>query len=378
MEENDVYNEFDINQRNADERDADPSVFFNKTGNPFMGFMHFLKRKPVPPKKIDEQKLIDEFSKSENKRKNATQRNMLMIFIIVIYIFVFIICTKSGMGYVGIYIFLGVLGALCIAFYLSVKIGSRPSKGDYTQEDYKNYIIQNCIRSEVNELVYEPRFGLPESVYKALNIIEQGNIYYKEDLITGKYRNIYFAQSDLSVMNKDYNDSKKYFKGRWIGIDYPKKFNGTVVITDNDFEYGTKRKDLEEIQLENSIFNDMFTVRASDMQLGYYLLTPQLVERFIELRRNYDCKIIACFKDNFLNIFIDNDENSFEPNSLDIEIDIRKIKRDFSLISETIDVLDINNSVYVQNNTQTSYQSYSNPKSPNNGSSGVGIQGGRF
>ena len=38
MEENNVYNEFDINERNANEYEADPSVFFNKTGNPFVGF----------------------------------------------------------------------------------------------------------------------------------------------------------------------------------------------------------------------------------------------------------------------------------------------------------------------------------------------------
>ncbi len=51
MEENDVYNEFNINERNANEYEADPSVFFNKTGNPFVGFMRFLSRKPVPPKR---------------------------------------------------------------------------------------------------------------------------------------------------------------------------------------------------------------------------------------------------------------------------------------------------------------------------------------
>lgn len=377
MKENDVYNELDIIERENNESNADPSVFFNKTGNPFMGFMHFLKRKPVPPKQIDVQKLMEEFTKFSNKRKVNVQRNIIMIFIMIVIIFVFLKCAENGISQVGVYIFLAVMVALCIAFYVSVKISERPVKHYYTTEDYKNYIIQNCIRNETDELIYEPRFGLPESVYKDLNVIKQGNIYYKEDLITGKYRNIYFAQSDLSVKNKTNNNSDIYFKGRWIGIDYPKKFSGTVIVTDNGFEYGAKRNDLEEIQLENPIFNDMFTVKASDMQLGYYLLTPQLVERFIELRKNYDCRIVVCFKDNFLNIFIDNEENSFEPSICDIEADIRNFKRDFSLVSETIDVLDVNNSVYAQGNARplvkAPYQS-----NPNNSSSGIGIQGGRF
>lgn len=210
MEEIDVYNEVNISERNDNESNADPSVFFNSTGNPFLGFMHFLKRKPVPQKQIDVQKLMEEFTKFSNKKKVNVQRNIIMIFIMIVLIFVFVKCIDNGMGQVGIYIFLAVIVALCIAFYLSVKIGGRKAEHYYTTEDYKNYIIQNCIRNETDELIYEPRFGLPESVYKDLNAIKQGNIYYKEDLITGKYRNIYFAQSDLAVINKTNNDSAIY------------------------------------------------------------------------------------------------------------------------------------------------------------------------
>ena len=68
MEENDVYNEFDINERNANEYEADPSGFFNKTGNPFVGFMRFLKRKPVPPKEIDEQEMLQALSEHFSNR----------------------------------------------------------------------------------------------------------------------------------------------------------------------------------------------------------------------------------------------------------------------------------------------------------------------
>ena len=42
MDENNTYNELNLNERNSDEYEADPSIFFNKTGNPFVGFMRFL------------------------------------------------------------------------------------------------------------------------------------------------------------------------------------------------------------------------------------------------------------------------------------------------------------------------------------------------
>ena len=184
-----------------------------------------------------------------------------------------------------------------------------------------------------------------------------------------------------------------------MAIDYPKKFSGTVVIIDNNFAYGIKRKDLEKIQLENPVFNDKFTVRTNDMQLGYYLLTPQLVEKIMELKQSTKGNVIACFKNGYLHIFINDGKDSFEPNinNVNLMADIQKFIKDFTLVSGTIDILDVNNSVYVQGNAQppiqaqyqqftqppmqqVPYQNYSNPTPPidNNSSSGISIQGGRF
>ena len=129
----------------------------------------------------------------------------------------------------------------------------------------------------------------------------------------------------------------------------------------------------------------MFTVRASDIQLGYYLLTPQLVEKIMELKQSTNGNIIVCFKNGYLHIFINDGKDSFEPNINNVNLmgDIQKFMQDFTLVSGTIDVLDINNSVYAQGNAwppvQAPYQNYSNSTLPNNNSSsGIGIQGGRF
>lgn len=397
----DQYNELNIFEREQNEETADPSVFFNKTGNPFLGTMHFLQRKPVPPKQINEQALMQEFAKYAEKRRNFQKYIKIGVLIIPISM---VITMFSG----------GILGAfssfmpfivvvLLIAMIISQNVKNKNNPSYYTVDDYKAYVIKRAVEGRVEELIYEPKFGLPKSVYSDLNVISLGNRYHKEDLITGRYNNIYFVQSDLRVISetRSGNDTHTttYFEGRWIGIDYPKKFSGTVVIIDNSFSHGVKRKDLEKIQLENPVFNDMFTVRASDMQLGYYLLTPQLVERLMELKQSSNTNIIACFKDGFLHIFINDHRDSFEPNINNVNLmgDIQKFINDFTLVSGTIDILEVGNSVYTQNNTQPpiqapyqqfvqpplqqpQYQNYPNPTPPanNNSSSGIGIQGGRF
>jgi len=381
----DQYNELDSFSRERNERAADPSVFFNNTGNPFLGIMHFLQRKPVPPKPIDEQRLLESFSKCAKKQRNFKK----MLRLIVVIIPVSVILSMLIGGVTGVILnFLPFIIVPVLIIYLIMNSVKGYKNSDYTINDYKAYVIKKAIEGQVEGLVYEPRFGLPESVYSDLNVMRHGNRYHKEDLITGKYKNVYFVQSDLKVQyesNGEHDTTTTYFRGRWIAIDYPKKFNGTVVIIDNSFAYGVKRKELEKIQLENPYFNDMFTVRASDIQLGYYLLTPQLVEKIMELKQSTNGNIIACFKNGYLHIFINDGKDSFEPNINNVNLmgDIQKFMQDFTLVSGTIDVLDINNSVYAQGNAwppvQAPYQNYSNSTSPNNNnSSGIGIQGGRF
>ena len=381
----DQYNELDSFSRERNERAADPMVFFNDTGNPFLGIMHFLQRKPVPPKPIDEQRLLESFSKCAKKQRNFKK----MLRLIVVIIPVSVILGMLIGGVTGVILnFLPFIMVPVLIIYLIMNSVKGYNNSDYTINDYKAYVIKKAIEGQVEGLVYEPRFGLPESVYSDLNVMRHGNRYHKEDLITGKYKNVYFVQSDLKVQyesNGEHDTTTTYFRGRLIAIDYPKKFNGTVVIIDNSFAYGVKRKELEKIQLENPYFNDMFTVRASDIQLGYYLLTPQLVEKIMELKQSTNGNIVACFKNGYLHIFINDGKDSFEPNINNVNLmgDIQKFMQDFTLVSGTIDVLDINNSVYAQGNAQppmqAPYQNYSNSTSPNNNnSSGIGIQGGRF
>ena len=377
----DQYNELDSFSRERNERAADPRVFFNDTGNPFLGIMHFLQRKPVPPKPIDEQRLLESFSKCAKKQRNFKK----MLKLIVVIIPVSVILGMLIDGVIGVILnFLPFIMVPVLIIYLIMNSVKGYNNSDYTINDYKAYVIKKAIEGQVEGLVYEPRFGLPESVYSDLNVMRHGNRYHKEDLITGKYKNVYFVQSDLNVSSKNTGSEQRrtftHFSGRWIVIDYPKKFSGTVIVKDKDF-VGISRDDLEVITLENPTFNEMFTVSTNDVQLGYYILTPQLVERFMELKQSSKGAIIACFKDGMLHIGIHNRENAFEldVNNLDIAKDTESFAKDFSLVSKTIDILEVNNGFYAQSKTQPSqYQNYSNSTPPKSNGSGIGIQGGRF
>lgn len=368
---NDVYNEIDINERNKAERRADPKIFFYKEGNPFLGFMHFLRRNPVPPKQIDERKLVEDLT---DYVKKSTCNAIITVIIFFIFIIALIIAmVDPRIDYMFIIGALAVVALISIIMFIVKNLINKEDPNKYTTLDYKNYVIRKAIEGEVQELVYEPHFGLPNSVYEDLNAILDGNMYRKEDFITGKYHNVYFAQSDLIVEYKDNSSSATYFKGRWVGFNYPKQFQGTVIVKDKNFFYVAKRKDLGDIQLENPLFNEMFTVKSSDMHLAYYLLTPQIMERLMYLKQNAKGTIVACFKDGILHIFINNGQDSFEPNlrKINLMLDVQKFKYDFSLVSGIAAILNINDNIYVQHNEEPSYQQpyQNNPMPPinNNG-----------
>lgn len=368
---NDVYNEINVNERYKAERKADPKIFFYKEGNPFLGFMHFLRRNPVPPKQIDEQKLVEDLT---DYVKKSTCNAIITVIIFFIFIIALIIAmVDPRIDYMFIIGALAVVALISIIMFIVKNLINKEDPNKYTTLDYKNYVIRKAIEGEVQELVYEPHFGLPNSVYEDLNAILDGNMYRKEDFITGKYHNVYFAQSDLIVEYKDNSSSATYFKGRWVGFNYPKQFQGTVIVKDKNFFYVAKRKDLGDIQLENPLFNEMFTVKSSDMHLAYYLLTPQIMERLMYLKQNAKGTIVACFKDGILHIFINNGQDSFEPNLRKINLmsDIQKFKYDFSLVSGIAAILNINDNIYVQHNEEPSYQQpyQNNPMPPinNNG-----------
>ena len=368
-QKNNIYNETDINETNDDEYESE------STENPFLDAIPSLNNQVfIQASQVDEQKLIQDFFKYAQRRSKS--RKLIKI-IFVVTVPMMILSVIFGIYLMFVFLFFALMLLTPPLILIECDIHNVHYK-------YKEYVIQKAIGNKVEDMIYKNTFDFPFKLYKSLNVIKKGNKYCSEDIITGKYNDVYFVQSDLDIKYENGSTHKVYFSGRWIIIDYPKKFSGTVVVNDNDFD-GADREDLEVIKLENSYFNEIFTVKTSDMQLGYYILTPQIVERFINLKKNINGDIIACFKDGLLHIFVNDGKNSFEPDidKVDFIDDVMRFVKDFSLVSETIDILKVNHGVYAQSEIQTSvnqtqYQNHSNSTPSQSSGSGIGIQGGRF
>lgn len=341
------YNEANRKQRLKAEAASDPKLFFNKEGNPFLGFMHFLKRAPIKKEVIDEKALLSDFSSIAS---DMLKQAAIIITIILIIIILEVLMRFKGIPDDSIMVveLLFVASLESVRYYFKRK--DKKSGRKYTVDDYKNYVIESAISDEVEELVYEPYFGIPQSVFEDLNIIRKGSDYSSTDLITAKYHEIYFAQTNVKVESRD---NTVYFNGRWIIIDYPKKFSGKLTVLSKK-HYGIsntkKDKKLESVELENEDFNKMFEVSSSYQQLAYYLLKPHLMENLIYINQSLNNSLIFCFKDGLLYIGIDSISSAFAPNyeQKNLDYDINKFRSDFMLISNLIEIMKIDDNIYVK------------------------------
>lgn len=136
--------------------------------------------------------------------------------------------------------------------------------------------------------------------------------------------------------------AKTNFRGFFLYADFHKDFEGEVRIrTKKKFSFSKlfnfSDKNLKKIKPENSIIDKKYSIMATDVQMGYYVLSPVIIEAIENLNqrlgsnlsitlKNGKLYLIAPMsKDYFENITIE--KNKIEPNTLEnILNDLKIIK----------------------------------------------------
>lgn len=163
-----------------------------------------------------------------------------------------------------------------------------------------------------------------EDVYLVLSdLFAEYNENIGDDYFTGSYENVKItvAEEKLRFVKNDFRGNKinkKVFTGVCVLLEMNKSFTGrTVVLQDrgmlNPFY---KVKGLQNVKLEDSLFEKYFEVYADNQIEARYLLTTGFMERIIKLRDLYEGKSIQfCFQNNTLLLAIPTKQNMFEANS---------------------------------------------------------------
>lgn len=201
---------------------------------------------------------------------------------------------------------------------------------------------------------FDPDPGTQNSIVemRASGLVPEWDRSSFEDRLTGERSGVAFEFFEAKLEERRRStDSRGRTRTRWVTVfdgqclrfKFHKDFLGrTVVLRDAGFfNRFTGRRGMERVRLESNAFEDAFEVYSTDQVEARFLLTPDLMQRLIELEKVFRGGKLRCaFKNNELLVALEGGD-LFEPGSMFTPLDnperVRELLDDFAAIFNLID-----------------------------------------
>lgn len=268
-------------------------------------------------------------SELEGVRLNALARRNRARFAagIIAGVGIFLAMAAGGRsGFFGFIMFAVVSLALAALIHRWIHGGAVAAYRDR----FKSTAFRHAARVVAPGVDYSPTAMVPQQSFERGGLFKSRiDRYLGEDCFHGKAGATDILLSELHVQREDTSTDSKgntqttwvtVFRGIYLIADFHKHFNGRLTIEPDVAEanfgwLGRKLQGVSRdlIRLENPEFERAFKVRASDPVEARYLLTPDMQERFLDLRNRWSPGIRAALMDSSLHLAIPMRENWFEP-----------------------------------------------------------------
>lgn len=289
------------------------------------------------------ERLLPKLNALEKMRQGILVKKRNTQLVCVVMGVVVVVLGLGLMGAAGLFvgfIMLGV-GVFGIYFFYQQQVGNdiRRYRGLY-----KNEVITR-IASEVEPgLKYSPYGGISKHQFKQIgHYSKRIDRYASEDYFHGTLgaTELYFAEihAEYKTTNTDSDGGQSttwhtIFEGVLFAADFHKDFTTWVTIKPDKESgmfgwIGTKVQKLSSshIRMENPEFEEHFKVNAGDDQEARYLLTPDMQERLLGLKKNYGKSVIISLEGGCVYVTIPNSEDWFESSIYESALSEEKVKR---------------------------------------------------
>lgn len=207
---------------------------------------------------------------------------------------------------------------------------------------YKSKVLTQVTRIVQSEMSYLPNQGISQSLFKSSGIHSSRIDRYKsEDLFVGNVGETKVHFSEVKAERKDTSTDAKgntrtswktVFDGIFFMADFHKEFDTWVTVMPDFAErsfgwFGKKLQNLggSIVRLENPEFEKAFVVRGGDQVAARYILTPDMQERLLQLRKYHGDSVKLVFKDSNVILTFDSSLDWFEPDFYKPSNDSRQI-----------------------------------------------------
>ena len=227
---------------------------------------------------------------------------------------------------------------------------------------FKDVFVKDALKAIFSDLVFDPERGIDRNTIANTGMIYMGNRFSSNDYISGKYKDVSFVQSDVTIQDVEtHTDSKGHttteviniLVGKWMIFDFNKTFKANVQVKSKFFSFSKLGKfgdsRYQTVKMEDEDFNKKFSIHAQNEHDAFYILTPQLMEKIKNLNEGLKGRIMLCFIDNKLHVALNNNKDSFEY-SLFGKLDEAQINeyvsKEIKIITDFVDKLSLENDIF--------------------------------
>ena len=273
---------------------------------------------------------------------------------------VLILAALMGTVAVKVGLITGALGLAGVIKFYNMIVDDEKSKFKLT---YKNRVIKAIVQKIEPRLTYTISDGVCLSVFcKAGHYATRVDRYHAEDHFEGQFgaTTISFSEvhAEREVKNNNRSSWETIFKGVMFKADFHKEFGTWVTVRpDNEVGlFGWIGKKVQSVnntlvRMEDQVFEQHFQVNAGDDKEARYILTPDMQQRLLEVRKNYGKNVIISFQQGVVYLTIPKSENWFE-SSLKVsalsEKQVQRIAAEIQYFLQLVEDLDLNTRIWTK------------------------------
>lgn len=245
---------------------------------------------------------------------------------------------------------IGVVAVIVLAVIALVyKVTIKPMVDDY-KLSFKDAVVKPALEEFLTDLDYRPTESIPYPDILASRLFPAHTECSGNDLIKAKYRDLSFTQSNVTMLD----EREVMGDPENGGVTTTEKvvvFSGTLMMMDfdafSDEPVAVRRRSgkpgKNDILTESDAFNKLFRIDAKDAVSALRILTPPVLEGFINASEKLKCPLEAAFRNDKLYITLANGDTlkANETGTRTINEQRERIK------TEMQDILSVVDNIYI-------------------------------
>ncbi|HZM52506.1 MAG TPA: DUF3137 domain-containing protein [Vicinamibacteria bacterium] len=179
---------------------------------------------------------------------------------------------------------------------------------------FKHRVVASIVARVLPGASYDPDLALAGSVLDASGLFHDEIAYRGDDLVRGTTGRTPFAMGDVHAGITRRGDLRSGFEGLLFHAEFNRSLVGrTVVLPAGQTPQAlVLNRGLAAVGLESPEFAALFSVYASDPIEARYVLTPNTMERLVDLARTVGRPLYAAFDRRRVFVATDNGKGAFE------------------------------------------------------------------